>query len=653
LSDPPARRPLPARETPLTLRFLGVPWLFAVAYSAVAFSIYFALGIVADRGLGLTPLIMLGAGLVFALTTLTYVEGGAMFVERGGSTSLARHAFNELVSFIAGWAILIDYILVIAMAAITVPHYLRPISDDLTHGTPEIAIAVLVVGFAASVNIAGFTGERRQGLLVLLAVADLVVQLAVIAVGLAVALDPGALTAQLDIGTAPSFEDIVFAGVVALVALAGLEAASNLAPDLNWEDRDLPRVVVVGGAIVPLVYVGMASVALMAVPVVATPSGPETALAGPYLDSPVLGVVLSYSPAWLADVLKWPVALVAPAVLTFAATTTMLGLSRHAYTLATNRQIPSWLGKLGAQRSTPHVAIAIAAAIAIGLLAGGDLEFLASAFAFGATIAIAIAHLAVIRLRVSDPERARPFRIPLNVRFRGGSSLPVPAIAGALLMVGAWISVVALRGEAVIVGAVWMAVGIVGYVVYRTVVQGTSLTRRVTVPEEALFKLRPDVEYGSILVPVFGSPLDDDIVGTAGRLADAAEVPGDRPPRIELIYVMDLPLTVPLDAPPPPQRVEAARRALERAREVGEEYETCEIATEIVPARSVGAGIVDEARRLKVELIVMGGEPPSPIRGGAGLGGIGAARPAEVGEVTEYVLRKAPCRVLLTAPPAD
>ena len=102
----------PARPTPLLERGLGVPGLFVAVYSAVGFSIYFSLGVVADRGLGLTPLIFLAAGLMFVLTTLTYVEGGAMFRERGGSSSFARHAFNELIAFIAGWAILIDYLIV-------------------------------------------------------------------------------------------------------------------------------------------------------------------------------------------------------------------------------------------------------------------------------------------------------------------------------------------------------------------------------------------------------------------------------------------------------------------------------------------------------------------------------------------------------------
>src|SRR6186997_372141 len=140
----PARPQEPNTER-ILMRGLGVPALFAAAYSAVGFSIYFALGVVADRGLGLTPLIFLAAGLLFGLTTLTYVEGGAMFRERGGSSTFARHAFNELIAFIAGWAILIDYLIVIALAAISVPHYLEPISGDLADPGWEIGIAALVI----------------------------------------------------------------------------------------------------------------------------------------------------------------------------------------------------------------------------------------------------------------------------------------------------------------------------------------------------------------------------------------------------------------------------------------------------------------------------------------------------------------------------
>jgi basic amino acid/polyamine antiporter, APA family len=636
----------------LTGRLLGAPFLFAVAYSAVGFSLYFAIGVVADRGLGLTPLIFLAAGILFVLTTLTYTEGSVMFLERGGSTTIARYAFNELVSFTAGWAILIDYMIVIALAAITVPHYLSPISDSFADSGGEIVIAGVVIAAVAAINVLGGTGRGRQRVLVGLALADLGLQLLVIAVGAAVVFEPDVLTAELDPFTSPSLEDVIYAAVIATVAFAGIEAASNLAPDLEFDPVDLRRVLTAGAVLVPLIYAAMAAVALMAVPVVATPSGPETALAGKFIDDPVLGVVQSYEPAWLADVMQWAVVVVAPAVLVWAASTSMLGLSRHVYVLATNRQIPSWLGKLGRGHTTPYVAIAVAALLAFVLVLPGDVEFLAVVYAFGALLAISIAHLSVIRLRITDPGRERPFRIPLDVSVRG-HRLPLPTLAAAVITLLAWVSVIVFHGGALWLGGGWMVFGLVGYVIYRRVFEGTSLTKRVLVPPEALVKEEPDVEYASILVPVFGTKLDDEVVGTAGRLAAAAE-PGSvdgQVSRLEVVYVLAIPLTLPLHAPPPPERLERAEAALRRAKEVGEEYESVEVATDVIPARSVGAGIVDAARRRGVEAIVLGGEPPTRVRGGAILGGIGAARPQEVGEVTEYVLRRAPCRVLLTAPP--
>jgi APA family basic amino acid/polyamine antiporter len=633
-------------------KWLGVPFLYSSASAAVGFSIYFSVGVVADRGLGLTPLIFLVAGLMFALTSLSYVEGGAMLRERGGSATFARHAFNELISFIAGWAILIDYLIVIAAAAITVSHYLTPISGTFGGGDMELAVAIVVIGLAAILNIFDVTGRNRQVRLVVLALAELGLQLLVIVVGLIVVLHPDRLTDQLHLFTSPSVKDIVYSLVIATIAYAGIEAASDLAPDLEFEPGDLKRVLGVGAIAIPLIYAGIAAVALMAVPVVQGPHGPETALAGQYIEEPILGVVANYDPGWVADFMKWAVMLVAVPVLFWAANTSMLGLSRHVYVLATNRQIPSWAGKLEKNYSTPYIAIIIAALLALALAIPGDIRFLARVYAFGALLAVTIAQISIVRLRVVEPDLERPYRVPWNVRI-GSHQLPLPAIFGALVSGAAWITVFLLHHTAVYVGGGWMLFGLVFYVIYRRYVEGTPLTRRVQVPEASLKKQPTEVEYSTILVPVFGTPLDDDIVSTAGRLADAEVGKGEHPPRLEVVYVAELPLTVPLDAPLPKDVLEAGEKALERAREVGDEYENVEVTTKLAPARSIGSGIIDEARLKSVEVIVMGGEPPTRIRGGAVLGGIGGARPDEIGEVTEYVLKRAPCRVLLTAPPEE
>jgi basic amino acid/polyamine antiporter, APA family len=633
-------------------RWLGVPFLYAAASAAVGFSIYFSIGVVADRGLGLTPVVFLLAGLMFALTSLSYVEGGAMLRERGGSATFARHAFNELISFIAGWAILIDYLIVIAAAAITVSHYLTPISGEFGGGDVELAVAALVIVSAAILNVANITGRNRQRRLVVLALAELGLQLLVIVVGLVVVLHPDRLTDQLNLFETPDVQDLIYSLVIATIAYAGIEAASDLAPDLEFEPGDLKRVLGLGAIGIPLIYAGIAAVALMAVPVVPTADGPETALAGRYIEEPILGVVANYDHGFLSDVMKWAVMLVAVPVLFWAANGAMLGLSRHVYVLATNRQIPSWAGKLESTYSTPYIAIGIAAVLALALAIPGDIRFLARVYAFGALLAVTIAQISIVRLRVVEPDLERPYRVPWNVRI-GSHELPLPAIFGAVVSGLAWISVFVLHHTAVWVGGGWMLFGLVFYVIYRRFVEGTPLTRRVQVPEASLKKQPAEVEYSTILVPVFGTKLDDDIVSTAGRLADAQVEEGERPPRLDVVYVAELPLTVPLKSPLPKRVKEQADRALERAREVGDEYENVEVTTNLVRARSIGSGIVQEARDRGAEVIVMGGEPPTRVRGGAILGGIGGARPDEIGEVTEYVLRKAPSRVLLTAPPEE
>ena len=98
-------------------RTLGQPALFAIIYTSVASAIYFSLGVVAQRALGLTPFVYLLAGIFFALACTTYVEGASLHQDRGGATVFARYAFNELVSFVAGWMILLDYIILIAVTA--------------------------------------------------------------------------------------------------------------------------------------------------------------------------------------------------------------------------------------------------------------------------------------------------------------------------------------------------------------------------------------------------------------------------------------------------------------------------------------------------------------------------------------------------------
>jgi APA family basic amino acid/polyamine antiporter len=337
--------------------------------------------------------------------------------------------------------------------------------------------------------------------------------------------------------------------------------------------------------------------------------------------------------------------------LTAAAGSSMLGVSRVGYSLATNRQIPSRVGRLSSRWGTPFVVIGLAAVVAAALVLPTDLELLIGIYAFGALLAFTIAHVSVIVLRFREPTRERGYRVPLSMPVRG-VPVPIPAVLGAVLASAGLISVMIFHAGARYVGLGWLLGGLVLYVVYRKT-QQKPLLKRVTIPERALRHETLDPEFGSILVPIFGTPLDDDIIQTAGRLAgETRDDVVEEGAVIEAIWVFEMPLSLPLDAPLPEAQVQRARQALARAKAVGEEYAGVEVATATVRARRAGQAIVNEAKRRGVEVIVLAAEEPSRVRGGALLG---ASGPLEnyVGEITKYVINKATSRVILTAPPAD
>ena len=627
----------------------GAVWLLTIAWASVGFSIYFSLGVVAQDGLGLTPLIFLAAGLLFVLTMFTYIEGSAMLRERGGSSAFARHAFNELVAFIAGWVILLDFLLVISLAVLSVPHYLDPFVGDVDGTLLGAAMIGAVVVYVTVMNVIDVPARRRPRFLLVLAGGDLLVQLLVVLVGVFAVFDPGLLTSTVDFGTSPTVEDAIYAAVLAMLAYAGIEAVANLIPDLDLDPARFGKIVTRSVWLVPVIYASIAAIALMALPVVAGPDGPETELGTTYLEAPILGVVSAFDPGWLADGMRFVVAVVAALTLIWAANTATLGVSRHTYTLAVNRQIPSGLGQLGDRYETPFKAILIFAVAVFGLALFGDVEMLAGLYAFGATLAITIAHVAIIRMRFTRPDADRPFRVPLSIRVRG-ASVPLPSVLGAILGALAFLSVLIYHDNARWAGIAWLAAGLVGYVVYRRGIQKVSLTKRVTVDPRAL--TRPHLKGGleDILVPIFGTELDEDIVSTAGLLAvDETGVDGAN---LFIFYALEVPLSKAIDDPMPPEVEERAARATERARLIASEYSGVTVKTGIGRVRKAGSGIVRQAREQNSDAIVMGAEPPSRILGGAELGGAGDTRPDEIGPVTAYVLKRAPCQVLLTAPPA-
>lgn len=620
-------------------RNFGPPALAAIGLSALGSSILYILGVVSQHALGLTPVVFALAAIFFVLTAMTYIEGNSIHPEQGGASTFARYAFDEFWSFVAGWAILLDYLIAMSLAMLAISSYLTAFWGELDRTLAQLLIAAAAIAVVAWNNIRGVSAGRYKRVL-RIGIVFFVLSVAIVAIGLVSKFHPGRVADAVHLGTSPTWRGLVFAAVLAAVATVGIEAASGLAPEIRVARRDLRRLVGFAVLAVVVILVGLSSVAVMA-------TSPAE-LGSRYIGAPLLGAVAHYDPLWLRHVLRYAVGLIGALVLIASVNGMMLGLSRVTYSLATNRQIPSLLGRLDRRGSTPFVTVVLASVISFALASSTDVDFLAGIFAFGSMLVFTIAHLSVVALRFREPQRERALLIPWSIKLRGGS-VPVPAAIGALLAVVGWLSVVVLHSGARYVGGAWMVGGIALYVIYRRS-QDKPLRMRFTIPARALQET-PETEYGSILVPVFGTALDDDIISTAGRLAAEEGEEGEGGSIIEALYIVEVPMSLPLDARIPDEQLESAKRAVARAKEIGEEYEGVTVATAMVRGRSLGAAVVSEAKRRGVEAIVLAADDPPHMRGGALLGGRGRGRERSVGAMTRYVVEKAPCRVILTATP--
>src|ERR1051326_4302764 len=198
-------------------RTVGVSGLFATAYGNVGSSIYYALGLVASYALGLTPIVFLITGGIFYLNAAPYAAATAMFPEAGGSSSFARHAFNEFWSFFAGWAQMLNYTITVAISAFFVPHYLGGLFwSGLSHGPGDVIFGGGIVIVLSLINVVGV--KEAAALNIVLAVTDFATQLLLVAAGIFLVLSPDVLVNNVHLGVAPSWKNFLIAVPIGMIA---------------------------------------------------------------------------------------------------------------------------------------------------------------------------------------------------------------------------------------------------------------------------------------------------------------------------------------------------------------------------------------------------------------------------------------------------
>jgi APA family basic amino acid/polyamine antiporter len=607
-------------------RVHGTPALFSAAYGNVGSSIYYALGVVALYALGLTPVTFLIAGLIFAFTAASYAEATVMYPEAGGSSSFARHAFNETVSFFAGWAQMLTYIVTIAISAFFVPHYLSVFWEPLGHGPGDVIAGVALIAALAALNIKGTEESSRLNLV--LAIADLLTQIVLVGIGLVLVFDPDLLVAQIDLGTVPSWGDFALGIAVGMVAYTGIETISNMAEEARDASRTIPRGV--GATVLAVVglYAFLPAIALSAMPVTERANGEFTTdLGTTYADDPVLGIVENIGlGAGLTDVLEVYVGVLAAVILLIATNAGLIGLSRLTFSMGQHRQLPETLRQVHPRFRTPYIALIVFSGVAIATVIPGETPFLATIYSFGATLSFTIAHVSVIRLRQKHPDdERRTFKPRGSVRIRG-TDVPMTAVIGGFGTFAAFVVACVLDPVILAAGGGWMVSGMALYVAYRRH-QDLPLRRTVKVlmPEPLGVE---EVEYRSVLVVFEDDPFSEDMIAIAARLG------ARRRRAIHVISLLNVPVHLPLDAPLDAAEGRAQSK-IERAKLIAGGRVTGHV-DRVRPGQG-GTVISEEADQIDAAAIVM----QLNYRNGTPL----------YGKTLQSVLRERPARVIVVAQP--
>ena len=615
-------------------RVLGTPALFATAYGNVGSSIYYALGVTAVFALGLTPLVFVVAGAIFACTAATYAEGTVRYPEAGGSSSFARHAFDERVSFGAAWAQMLVYVATVTTSAFFVPHYLSIFWLPLRENPWDVIVGIGVVIVLVVLNIVGI--QEAAKLNVLLAVVDFATQLLLVVIGFALVFNPDTIVDNVHWGVAPTWANLALAVPVAMLAYTGVETVSNLAEEVRDPIRSVPKAYKLVAVAVFAIYFTLPWVALSAMPVTLNAEGEyETLLGlppeeGGYANDPVLGLVKNLGlHGAVLDVTEVYVGVLAATILFIATNAGVIGASRITYAMATYRQIPEVFRRLHPRYKTPWLAIVLFGGIAPCIvMLPGETTFIGTLYAFGATLSFTVAHASLVRIRrLRKDETEVAFRARPNLRARG-VDWPLFAIVGGLATGASWLVIVVQNPTTRWVGLGWIAAGLVFYALYRRYWVHEPLAATVRAP--VVFAPAATVEYARLLVPVKEGRASEEAMEVASRLA------ADRGARILAVAVLEVPLHLPLDAILEAE-VERADAVLDEARAIGDSYGV-NVITRLVRGRRAGRAIVDEAERRGVEIVVMGAPR------GAG------RRRAIFGETVDFVLKHSACRVMVAAP---
>jgi APA family basic amino acid/polyamine antiporter len=441
-------------------RVLGVAAVFSAGYGNVGSSIYYALGIVAMAAMGATPIALGIAGILFVFTALTYAEGTSILPEAGGSASFAMRGFNLGFGFAAGWALLLSYIATISMSSFTIPPYLgffwAPLKDS-----PEICtlVAMGIILFLMIVNVIGV--KETSVINIGAAILDITTQITLIVIGFILLYDPHTLLSRIT-NNWPTPQNLILGIALASIAYTGIETASQMAEETRIPEKRVPRAIILMIFAVLAIFAGISLVSFLAM-------SPQE-LSTTWSRDPVAGIAASIPIAFLAEILKPLIAILAGTILLIATNAGLIGISRLSFSLANHGLTPKVFSKIHPRFQTPFLSIIVFGFIGIVILIPGFFstrvfENVGALYAFGSLLAFMFSHASIIAIRIREPKLHRPFKLAANIHVKG-REIPITAVLGFLFTACIWVVISITQPYSRWVGIAWMILGLLVYWIY-------------------------------------------------------------------------------------------------------------------------------------------------------------------------------------------
>ena len=447
-------------------------------YADVGADIYTALGIVALAAAGFTPLAFLLAGSVYALVGLCYAELASAYPVAGGGQYFTLRGIGDAFGFLAGSALLLDYIIDISLFTVIAFGYLNyflPLAQSLQHfqvGPLTIQWLWLLetlagIGILIWLN---YIGIRISSLVnEVLGVVTIVAQSIIVVAGFVLVWKPDLLFHQF-VSRPPSLGEFAFGTSLAIISFVGLESISQVAQETRRPATIIPRTSI--GLILSVLLFAIAF-SVLAVGMVDTQAfkghegDPVRLLAQ---NIPIIGVVAAPLTALIGGIVVY-----------ISANSGVVSVSRLTYSMSQFQLLPAWFSKVNPRYRTPARTIAVfsGAAMLMTLFAffvpgktgsNAAIDVLADLYAFGATFGYLLVFASLMVLRFRDPYTPRPYRMPLNIRIRFHGEpvwFPLLGVVGFLGVFFFLVMVIATHAYARIAGPLWVLLAFGLYAIYR------------------------------------------------------------------------------------------------------------------------------------------------------------------------------------------